>query len=63
MNKNLGSASARPKYVAPRTTTYDEAKVAEELGPVMLSGTGTQLNELSGNTTDHTIGNTSKPRR
>jgi hypothetical protein len=44
------STESRPRYTAPRITSYDEAQVAEQLGPVMLSGTGTQLQELQGNT-------------
>jgi hypothetical protein len=52
----------RPTYVAPLVVSYDERQVAEELGPVMLSGTGTRLEELQGNTST-TRGGTAKPRR
>jgi len=50
-------------YVPPRMTTYDEARVAEELGPVMLSGAGTGLAELAGDTSSTTRGAGSKPHR
>jgi hypothetical protein len=62
MTRESSSTSGR-KYVAPRTTTYDEARVAEELGPVMLSGTGARLGELSGNDSPTSHGGDSKPRR
>ena len=56
MTPNTSSSKGRPQYVAPRMTTYDEARVAEELGPVMLSGTGTRLAELASDpsSTSHT---------
>ena len=61
--KSMNHATTkRATYVAPRVVSYDESQVAEELGPVMLSGTGTRLEELSGNTST-TRGGTAKPRR
>ena len=60
MTSESSTINSRPAYVAPRVTTYDEARVAEELGPVMLSGTGTRLEELSSSTNR---GSVSKPRR
>lgn len=61
--KSSSSSSGRPAYVPPRMTTYDEARVAEELGPVMLSGTGTRLEELATTASSTTRGAGSKPRR
>ena len=57
MNPRPGNslAASRPRYITPRITSYDEAQVAEQLGPVMLSGTGTQLQELQGNTSSTPI--------
>ncbi|HKQ98777.1 MAG TPA: hypothetical protein VJV75_12945 [Candidatus Polarisedimenticolia bacterium] len=57
-----GNVTKRPAYVAPNVVSYDESQVAEDLGPVMLSGTGTRLDELSGNTAT-TRGTSAKPRR
>lgn len=63
MTPKSSTGNGRPYYVAPRVTTYDEARVAEELGPVMLSGTGTRLEELAGDTSSTTRGAGSKSRR
>lgn len=61
--KNVSDSTAkRPTYVAPSMVSYDESQVAEDLGPVMLSGTGTRLDELQGNTST-TRGTGVKPRR
>jgi len=60
--KSTTEATKRTAYVAPRVVSYDERQVAEDLGPVMLSGTGTQLEELQGNSAT-TRGSGAKPRR
>jgi hypothetical protein len=60
--KSTAEATKRTAYVAPHVVSYDERQVAEDLGPVMLSGTGTQLEELQGNTST-TRGSGAKPRR
>ena len=57
-----GNVTKRPAYVAPNVVSYDESQVAEDLGPVMLSGTGTRLEELQGNSST-TRGSGAKPRR
>jgi len=63
MTPQKSTTTGRPSYVAPRMTSYDETRVAEELGPVMLSGTGTRLDELAGDTSSTARGAGSKPRR
>ena len=51
MSDTRSRQDSRPAYAPPQMTSYDEAQVAETLGPVMLSGTGTRLQELQGNDT------------
>lgn len=63
MKGTTDARTDRAVYVAPKVVSYDESQVAEDLGPVMLSGTGTRLDELSGNTTTSRGGSTAKPRR
>lgn len=63
MTAKKSETTGRPSYVAPSMTSYDETRVAEELGPVMLSGTGTRLEELAGGNSPTTRGSGSKPRR
>lgn len=62
MKSKAETTARQTTYVAPSLTSYDEQQVAEDLGPVMLSGTGTSLGELQGNTTT-TRGTGAKPRR
>lgn len=62
MSSKSNATTQRPAYVAPSVVSYDESQVAEDLGPVMLSGTGTRLDELQGNTAT-TRGTSAKPRR
>ena len=60
--KSTAETTKRTAYAAPTITSYDERQVAEDLGPVMLSGTGTRLEELQGNSST-TRGSGAKPRR
>lgn len=62
MKSKTETTASRTTYVAPRVTSYNEQQVAEDLGPVMLSGTGTSLEELQGNT-GTTRGTGAKSRR
>jgi hypothetical protein len=63
MSTELTPKDDRTAYVAPRMTTYTEQQVADSLGPVLLSGGGTELGQLTGNESP-SAGNTGKrPRR
>jgi hypothetical protein len=63
MDKNLSSEHERPAYVAPSIKTYTESQVAETLGPVLLSGAGTELGELTGGQSPAASKTGSRPRR
>lgn len=63
MTRNLTPEEERPVYVAPRMTSYTERQVAETLGPVLLSGTGSELGELAGNQSPTAPSTGGRPRR
>lgn len=63
MNPNQKSGEARPAYVAPSMTSYTESQVADTLGPVLLSGNGSDLGVLEGNESPSPDNTGRRPRR
>jgi hypothetical protein len=63
MSRNKSAEQERPAYVAPRITSYTESQVAETLGPVLLSGAGSDLGVLGGDQSPTANNTGGRPRR